>query len=64
MAILVKYYFSANNVTITSSKALNNPYDYRVTIDSTSFFQVNYMQDVVTDNHYDDPNRKERHIVF
>lgn len=64
MAILGKYYFSANNGTVTSSDALNNPYDYRVTVDSTSFLQINYMQDIVTDSHYDDPDRKGRHIVF
>ena len=64
MAILGKYYFSASNGTVTSSTALNNPYNYKVTVDSTRFLKVNYMQDVVTDSHYDDPNRKGRHIVF
>jgi len=64
MAILGKYYYSANNGTVSSSTALNNPYDYRVTVDSTSFLHVNYMQDVVTDTHYDNPNRKGRHIAF
>jgi len=64
MAILGKYYFSARNGTVTSSTALANPYDNRVTIDSTNFLKVNYLQDVVTDSHYDDPNRKGRHIVF
>jgi cyanophycinase-like exopeptidase len=64
MAILGKYYFSASNGTVTSATAVDNPYDYRVTVDSTSFLNVNYMQDVITDSHYDDPNRKGRHIVF
>lgn len=64
MAILGKYYFSANNGTVTSSTALNNPYDYRVTVDSTEFLEIDYMHDVITDSHYDDPNRKGRHAVF
>jgi cyanophycinase-like exopeptidase len=64
MAILGKYYFSAKNGTVNSSEALNNPYDSRVTVDSASFLQVNYMQDIVTDSHYDDPDRKGRHLVF
>jgi len=64
MAILGKYYFSAENGTITSESALMNPYHVNITVDSTSFLQVNYMQDVVTDSHYDDPDRKGRHITF
>jgi hypothetical protein len=64
MAILGGYYFSANNGTVTSATALNNPYDSRVTVDSTSFLDIDYMQDVVTDSHYDDPDRKGRHMVF
>lgn len=64
MAILGKYYFSANYGTVTSSTALSDPYNYRVTVDSTSFLHVNYLEDVVTDTHYDDPDRKGRHVVF
>jgi cyanophycinase-like exopeptidase len=64
MAILGSYYFSAKNGSVTSATALNDPYDSRVTVDSTNFLQVNYLQDVVTDTHYDDRDRKGRHIVF
>lgn len=64
MAILGKYYFSAQNGTVTSSVALNDPYDDRVTVDSTRFLQVNYLHDVITDTHYDNPDRKGRHVVF
>ncbi len=64
MAILGKYYFSANNGTVTSSTALNNPYDNHVIVDSSNFLQINYMNDVITDTHYDDPDRKGRHVVF
>lgn len=64
MAILGKYYFSAENGTVTSSTALNDPYDPRITVDSIRFLQVNYLHDVITDSHYDSPDRKGRHIVF
>ena len=64
MAILSNYYFSASNGTVTSSTALNNPYDSDVTVDSTAFLNVDFMHDVITDTHYDDPNRKGRHVVF
>jgi len=64
MAILGKYYFSAMNGTVLSNTAINNPYDSDITVDSTDFLEINYMDDVVTDTHYDDPERKGRHVVF
>jgi cyanophycinase-like exopeptidase len=64
MAIMGKYYFSAKNGTVTSSTALNNPYDNDVTVDSENFLQVDYMDDVITDSHYDNRDRKGRHVVF
>lgn len=64
MAIQGGYYFSAKNGTVTSASALANPYNSRVTVDSTHFIENNYLKNVITDTHYDDPNRKGRHIVF
>ncbi len=64
MAILGKYYFSAENGTVTSDVALSNPYDFDVTVDSTSFLKIDYLEDVITDSHYDSPDRKGRHVVF
>lgn len=64
MAILGKYYFSASNGTVTSAAALISPYDNNITVDSASFLQIDYMEDVITDSHYDDPDRKGRHVVF
>ncbi len=64
MAILGGYYFSAENGTVTSSAALNNPYDLDVTIDSTMFLALPQLHNVITDTHYDDPDRKGRHTVF
>jgi cyanophycinase-like exopeptidase len=64
MAIQGGIYFSAENGTVTSSAALNNPYDFRVTADSTSFLKNTILSDVITDTHYDNPDRKGRHAVF
>lgn len=64
MAILGGYYFTAKNGTVTSSEALSNPYNPKVTIDSAAFIQNDFLSDVITDTHYDNPNRKGRHVVF
>jgi len=64
MAILGGFYFSAENGTVTSSTALNNPYDSKVKIDSARFITNSYLSDVITDTHYDNPDRKGRHMVF
>jgi len=64
MAILGNYYFSAENGTVTSAAALANPFDTDVTVDSTAFLNIDYLEEVVTDSHYDDPDRKGRHMTF
>ncbi|MEM0995150.1 MAG: cyanophycinase, partial [Bacteroidota bacterium] len=64
MAILGGFYFTAQNGTIRSEDALNNPYDDRITLDSTSFIANNYLKNVLTDTHYDDPDRSGRHTAF
>ncbi len=64
MAILGGIYFSAENGTITSAQALSNPYDPKMAVDSAFFLSVPYLQHTLTDTHYDNPNRKGRHIAF
>ena len=64
MAILGGYYFSAQNGTITSEEALADPYNDRMAVDGTPFLVNNYLQDVITDTHFDDPDRKGRLITF
>jgi cyanophycinase-like exopeptidase len=64
MAIMGRYYFSAQNGTVTSSAALANPYSSLVQVDSTCFLKNEYLEDVVTDSHYDDPDRRGRHTAF
>ena len=64
MAILGGHYFSAQYGTVTSASALSNPFDSDITVDNTPFIDLPILQDVVTDTHYDDPDRKGRHVVF
>jgi cyanophycinase-like exopeptidase len=64
MAILGKYYFSAQNGTVTSSVALSNPYNNLVTVDSTSFIANSRLSNVITDTHFDNPDRRGRLTTF
>ncbi len=64
MAIQGGFYFSAENGTVTSATALSNPFNSNVTVSSTAFISNNYLHDVITDTHYDNPDRKGRHLVF
>ncbi|MBA3647736.1 MAG: cyanophycinase [Chitinophagales bacterium] len=63
-AILGHVYFSAQYGTVTSSQALNNPYDRRVTLGRDDFIDIPILQQTITDTHYDNPDRKGRHTVF
>ena len=64
MAIQGGFYFTAENGTVTSSTALSNPYHSHVTVDSLPFISNQFLLDVITDTHYDNPDRKGRHVVF
>jgi len=64
MAILGNYYFSAQNGTVTNAQALANPYHNRVTLGYNDFLEIPFLESVVTDTHYDDPDRRGRHSVF
>jgi cyanophycinase-like exopeptidase len=64
MAIQGEYYFSAQQGTITSATALSNPYHLNVTVDGSPFLQNPFMHAVITDTHFDNPDRKGRLSVF
>jgi len=64
MAIMGKYYFSAQYGTVTTNAALANPYNNLVIVDSAKFIQNKFLQQVITDTHYDNPSRKGRHMAF
>jgi len=64
MAILGRQYFSAQNGSVTTAEALANPYHNYMTIGSEDFLSVPFMENVITDTHYDDPDRRGRHTAF
>lgn len=64
MAILGDHYFSAQNGTVTSQQALQNPYDSRVVIGSQDFIDLPFLQNTITDTHFDSPDRRGRSAAF
>lgn len=63
MAILGSHYFNAENGTVTSNTALNDPLNNDISI-SDNFLTIPFLENTITDTHYDNPNRKGRHSVF
>lgn len=64
MAIQGSHYFSAQNGTVSSATAMGNPYAPAVAVDGAHFLENDWLQDVVTDTHYDNPDRRGRHVTF
>ncbi len=64
MAIQGGFYFSAQYGTVTSATALNNPFNTAVTVSNEPFLQNQFLEDVITDTHYDNPDRRGRHVTF
>lgn len=64
MAILGNNYFMAQNGSITSAQALANPYNNLATLGHNDFLSIPFMSDVITDTHYDNPDRKGRQVAF
>ena len=64
MAIQGAYYFSAENGTVTSTTALANPFANNVTVSNQPFLNNPQLANVITDTHYDNPDRKGRHVAF
>ncbi|NND62363.1 MAG: T9SS type A sorting domain-containing protein [Flavobacteriaceae bacterium] len=64
MAILGGHYFDAENGTVTSEQALTNPYDSRVSLGHSDFLQIPYLENVITDTHFDNPWRTGRLLAF
>lgn len=64
MAILGGHYFSADNGTVYSDPALADPFNAQMTIGHQDFLMLPFLHDVITDTHYDDPDRRGRHLAF
>lgn len=63
-AILGGTYFAALYGTITSSEALANPYDRYLTLGHNDFLSQPYLSNVITDTHFNDPDRRGRLVTF
>ena len=63
MAILGDYYYNAENGSITSNQALNNPFSNLITLEK-DFISIPILENTILDTHYDNPNRKGRHATF
>jgi cyanophycinase-like exopeptidase len=64
MAIFGSHYFSSLNGTVTTGQALANPFHPNVTIGANDFLSIPFLNNVITDTHFDNPDRRGRHTVF
>lgn len=64
MAIQGQAYYTAALGSITSSVALSNPYGSMVTIGNNDFLKHKLLRRVITDTHYDNPDRRGRQTTF
>lgn len=63
LAVLGEVVFTAENGTVVSGEALEDPYHERVTL-ANDFLQVPFMDNLVTDSHYHQRDRQGRHMAF
>lgn len=63
-AILGGTYFSALVGTITASEALDNPYNRLLTLGHNDFLTQPYLSNVITDTHFNNPDRRGRLTTF
>lgn len=64
MAILGGSYFNAMNGTVYSDEMLDDPFNQYAQFGHGDFLNAPYMENVITDTHYDDPDRRGRHMGF
>jgi cyanophycinase-like exopeptidase len=64
MAVLGAIRFDAKNGTISSDTALSRPFHPALSLDSSRFFGIQSLDRVITDTHYDNPDRRGRHLSF
>jgi cyanophycinase-like exopeptidase len=64
MAVLGDAYFTAQNGTVMSGEALANPFDTKVALGYSDFINHPHLEGVITDTHFNDPDRKGRTTVF
>lgn len=63
-AILGSSYFSAIKGGLTSSEALQNPYNSYVTLGHDDFINIPLLQNTITDQHFSQRGREGRFVTF
>ncbi|WP_281324079.1 GEVED domain-containing protein [Flavobacterium sp. IMCC34518] len=63
-AVQGKYYYTAATTSVLSADALANPYNSGVTIGVNDFISHPILTNVITDTHYDNPDRRGRQTSF
>jgi cyanophycinase len=63
-AILGGFYYSGENGSVTSSEALQNPFEKTITLYNSDFLRAPYLQNIITDQHYLTREREGRSMVF
>ena len=63
MAVLGEWYYTAENGSVISEEALQNPYHPLVTL-GTGFLKIPILQNTITDQHYGNRDRQGRHVTF
>ncbi|GAA4032167.1 hypothetical protein GCM10022409_15500 [Hymenobacter glaciei] len=63
-AIEGRIYYGALNATITSAAALANPYDTNITLGRDDFLDTPYLSNTITDDHFNNPDRRGRLVTF
>jgi cyanophycinase-like exopeptidase len=64
LAVLGGTYFSAMSGTVTSDKALADPYNRYMTLGNNDFIAAPFLSNTITDSHYTQRDRQGRHIAF
>jgi len=63
-AIQGQAYFSAESGTITTTQALNDPFHALMDLGYNDFLNNTATANIISDTHYDNPDRRGRHMVF
>jgi cyanophycinase-like exopeptidase len=63
LAVLGEVMYTAKNSSATSGEALGNPFHSNVTL-ARNFLQVPFLEQTITDSHYNNPDRRGRHTAF
>ena len=64
LAVLSHFYFTALNGTVESDEALLNPFISKLNIGRSDFLKPIHSERLINDSHYNDPDRRGRHVAF